>query len=413
MRRLPLLPALALSAAMLGEEAGAQQYPEDRGAMINRIVGAADDSYAKLAALLGHTDAGVRGRAHARTLAKAVHEVDESRKPFAHKTILNPANAVSVEQRRRLEAILSAIEDAERNLKLKHGTPFRAPDAWNAKGHTVRIEEALRTIAESTGQRMNMTHLPAGIALQEVRTNGLDGMLFWSAFRALGARAENAPAVTVNSKGALWINQQYSHGGSSYNAVSGPLSAEMVQHDSYPHKATIRLDSEPRLQLDSCRVISVVVVRDGKPSPHAAIDAPPFEKSMSLMLPRAARQGEKATVIVRCSITAHTGETRRMPVPKKDVLVPARGYSILIRPNEPVPGNRTWTNIELRAGTDGFPPSVENRFDYLVLDAAGDVIPPECQPHGDRAKPRRRFQVRPERCGQLRYLHPRTRRRVR
>lgn len=367
-----LLPVVALSAAL---EAPAQE-PKYQADTIARIVEAAEVSYDDLVRLLNSENAAIRAESQRRLERKAVAAVEKSKAPFAHKEALDPTTSLSLEQRRRKEAALAVIEQTEVNLLLKYGTVFRAPAAWNKPGHTVSLTEALRTLSDATGLRMNPQYLPEQTGAEKVPVNGLDGKLFWEVFCALTTENGNQPDVTSNLQGVANINVKSFNRATRRSAVSGPVHADLTVYDSNAHALNISFSSEPRLELDGFRIIGVNIKRDGKTLPPFREASKRDDTSMRIELPEASREDETVTLEIRCEFTSRGGKTKRVAIPQKEVIIGAGGYNIAIGRNVPIPNNSTWTSVELRRSEGSIPHSIGDRFNYLVLDESGAILTP-------------------------------------
>lgn len=370
-----LIAAGALSMPLAAQE----QQEQTRAQIVARLLKEAEGSYEQLSHLLGHSDAAVRSGAHSIILKKSTGEVEKSRKAFSQPSLFHRQKEMSLERWRRLEAIQLAVQDAEYQLHLRHGTVFRAPASWNKPGNTETFGEALRILSSHTEQPLATLHASQQFLDEKVPTADLDGKLFWHVLSSLQTKKGYGAKVTSNDKGSLNVLQDDSIE-KSQAAVSGPVCAHLTRYASLPHHLHIGFETEPRLKLAGRRIETVSVIRPEGARTPAAIASEEGRQPywLKVELPRATKETETVTVEVVCDLTATRGTTVHLADLTKKQSFEQSGYSLHVLPPERQDDGMYLLKAELHTENNGLDPRIASQLGMTTFDGDGKEIVPLC-----------------------------------
>lgn len=308
----------------------------------------------------------VRKRAEQAFIAKAIAEVQTTLRSFPHKALLATTGDPDLDQ--YYKTIREAIEAKEDELSLQIPSVFTASDLLKKEDMDVSMDEALRTIAQKTGQFLSLKDTDKEFLKQRSRiTKDMDGQTFWGVLHQLQTENGQAPIVSANANGSLVI-QQSGKNHADMKTSSGAVSASLRCEPS--GKAEFSFQVEPKLYLEGWERPEVTLVRaDGKEEPiecqkKAGLSA----EGVRFLLPKATVPGEIVTIKLRCTTKAKLSKTLPINNLNKELIIEQDGNRIRYWHVEKVKqGSEVVTYLSPQ--TDTAPP--QWRFGCTPLDAKG------------------------------------------
>ncbi len=335
------------------------------------ILREAQRSTVGLVAALDHQYFHVREGAQRLLLEKIIGHMQKEKQYFPERALLVPNPKHSLEQTRRLSALLEQVEQAENAFALHIPTMFRAPDSWKKKGHTETIEKTLLTFQKNTGQPLSLQHMGKNFRESKCATDTLDGKTYWEVLTSL-RDTERGMGVHANSDSHgshfLHPDQQST---CKHASPSGPLCAFRREFDNWPNHHSFSFSIEPTWHMKEWRIEKIHLRRPGKEREEIQPRLWSGERTdkTDVDLPPAKAKGEVVSLDIEMSFTVLRNKMHRVKDLREEERFHSDGCTVTYKGIEKLPNGTYCVSADLAVSPDQRDFVIHQRFGCVIAGA--------------------------------------------